>query len=105
MENWKEFDENISLWNIVPSGLGTGLGELRKLIDYIFIEHPHKLPSILITGAEGKRTHARALINSLAIETIKNCPSRYFDAGISSRQFFHDSSPNSAYIIENIHEK
>ncbi len=84
-------------------GLALVWVSLKSLL-ILFIEHPHKLPSILITGAEGKRTHARALINSLCIEKIKNCPSRYFDAGISSKQFFHDSSPNSAYIIENIHE-
>ncbi len=102
MENWDDFDSNISLWNIVSNG--SGIAELKKLCEYIHNEHPHKMPSVLITGSEGKKTHARALINSLCLEDVRICPARYFEVGIPSRQVFKDHIYNSAVVIEDILE-
>ena len=75
-----EFEDHIHLWNIPCSSNGIQL--LQKIVDSVHYNHfqyPGKqLPSVLITG-ETRRLTAKALINSLKIEDIRECPGRYLD--------------------------
>ena len=101
-----DFQHHCHLWNIVPSGQGKGIVLLRKIVDAIqnnnYSRPYNKIPSFLITGEEGKGLVARALVNSLQIEDIRECPSCYLENGISSHQFFSDSITNTAHIITHI---
>lgn len=100
-----DFEKQCHLWSIVPGGTGKGILLLRKIVDAIqadsYSRPDSKLPSILITGS-GKQLVAKALVNSLALEDIRNCHSKYLDNGISSHQFFNNSASNTAHIITNI---
>ena len=103
-----EFENYCHLWNIVPSGKGVGIVLLRKIIDAIHTDNYSSpgniLPSFLITGKEGKKLVAKALVNSLKIEDVRTCPAQYFDNGIPSYEFFWDSLTNTAHIITDIEQ-
>ncbi len=64
-----EFEREVNLHRIISGGMGKGLVLLRKIADSIhynnYFNPGTKIPSVLICG-EGARTHAYALINSLA---------------------------------------
>ena len=100
-----DFAKQCHLWSIVPGGTGKGILLLRKIVDAIqsnsYARPDSKLPSILITGS-GKQLAANALVNSLATEDIRICHSKYLENGITSYQFFNDSTANTAQIITNI---
>lgn len=103
-----DFEQFVHLWNIVPGGQGKGVVLLRKAVDAIqhdnYANPGNKLPSFLITGSEGKKLVARALVNSLAIEDIRECPGKYFENGIFAFHFFMDSIANTAHILTNIEQ-
>jgi len=105
-----EYEEHVHLSNILLEDKSISL--LIKIIDSIQYGNFHKPlrrnPSFLLVGAEGtgRELIARAIANSLALQDIRVCPSRYFDNGIYSHQFFNDSIANTAHIItdiENLH--
>jgi hypothetical protein len=100
-----EFENHCHLWNIVPGGSGKAIVMLRKIVDSIQADNHSQLynnmPSFLICGEKdtGKNLVARALVNSLAIEDIRQVPAQYLDNGIPSSQFFRDSLYGTAHII------
>ena len=104
-----DFEKYIHLWNLIPGGAGKGVILLKKLVDQIqyegFYKPITKLPTILISGIEGKRTAAKALTNSFSIE-LDNCYEIHasFLDSIQSRMFFHDSIAFSAHIVHHIEQ-
>ncbi len=103
-----EFEDDVNLYRLIPGGTGKALVLLRKIADKIHqdnYESPGtKLPSILLCGKEGTRLHARALINSLCLEDIRECDSRFFDNGMNSKELFEASDFNSVHIITNVEQ-
>jgi len=105
-----DFEHHCHLWNIVPGGSGKGVIMLRKSVDSLQAgnhQNPYKkLPSFLLIGKKdsGKNLVARALVNSLALEDLRECPSQYFDCGIPSVQFFDTSLESTAHLITNIEQ-
>jgi len=103
-----DFEENCHLWNIVPGGQGKGIVLLRTIIDSIQNnnhKNAHKkLPSLLLVGktGSGKKLVARALVNSLVVEDVRECPGQFFHDNIPSVQFFQNSVRDTAHIIYNI---
>ena len=65
-----EFDNTVSLWQLIPAGKGKALTLLRTIVDSIHNSDNPKLPSILIIGEEGKRTHASAFFRALGVKQI-----------------------------------
>ena len=106
----EEFSQQVHLWNLIPGGSGKPIVMLRKIVDSIQAENYSKpyrqLPSFMIVGEEdtGNNLIARALVNSLAIEDIRESPGQYLDNGIPSSQFFKDSLFDTAHIITNIEQ-
>ena len=98
-QNITELSEfNVSLWQMIPSGKGKGIALLRKIVDSILNNNnKSKIPSILITGKEGKRTHSRAFIRALGIENIDETHASLLQPGSDVVQFF--GSQNTAHII------
>ena len=107
-----DFEQYVHLWNMVPAGRGKGLVLLRKIVDCLqnnnYSNPVANLPSFLITGATGKSLAGKALVNSLALTDIRECPAKFLESGITSYQHFANSSLNTAHIIkdvEDIHAK
>lgn len=104
----EDFEKYAHLWNIVPGGSGKGVVLLRNIVDSIQADkhdNPNmKLPSIILAGKNntGKNLVAKALVNSLMCQDVRECPGQYFENGIYSSQFFNDSYSDTAYIIYNI---
>lgn len=102
-----EFDDEVNLYRLISGGESKGLITLRKIVDKIhsdaYSNPGTKLPSILIHGKEGTRIHALALLNSLCISDIRECESRYFDAGMNSKEIFEGSRSSSAHLLTNVH--
>ena len=98
-----DFKYHCHLWNLVPGGDGKGIVLLRRVVDAIqsdnYSRPGNSPPSFLITGATGKKLAAKALLNSLAIEDVRECHAKYFDNGIPSYQFFWDSYTTTAHVI------
>jgi hypothetical protein len=66
-----EFDNEVSLYQLLPAGSGRALRLLRYVVDYIHTTHPDRIPSIIITGEQGVSTHARCYLRALGIEDIR----------------------------------
>ena len=100
-----EFEDYCNLWTIFSGGSGRAIVFLRKLVDCIqsdnYSNPGNELPSLLLTG-QGKDLIARAFVNSLKIEDIRECPGLYLDNGIGSSQFFEDSLINTAHLITDV---
>lgn len=103
-----DFPNHCHLWSIVSGGDSKGILLLRKLVDSVqansYSRPGSRLPSILITGTEGKQLVAKALVNSLAIVDARFCHAKYMDNGVGSCQFFNDSLTNTAHIITHIEQ-
>ncbi len=72
----EDYDSSISLWQMVPSGQGKGLGKLQLLVDAVHsgpIGHSSKPLSVLIAG-EAKKTHSRAFLRALGATDIAELP-------------------------------
>jgi len=96
------FEESVSLYQLVPAGDGYASILLRQIVEYILIRRPRKLPTLLILGHEGKRTHALAFLRALAIEDVRVIPAELLQpvAGITS--FFHGSHRDSGFVITDV---
>ena len=96
----KEFDQSVSLWQLIPSGQGSGLSMLKTIVDSIHNSSDSKLPSILITGPSGKRTHAKAFARALGLEQIKEIDASLLYPASGLLQFF-EANQEIAYVITN----
>ncbi len=103
-----DFIYHCHLWNLVPGGDGKGIVLLRRIVDAIQSDNyqnpGNNPPSFLITGAIGKKLTVNALLNSLAIEDVRECHAKYFENDIPSFQFFWDSFDTTAHVITEIEQ-
>ena len=93
-----EFDNTVSLWQLIPAGKGKALTLLRTIVDSIHNSDNPKLPSILIIGDEGKRTHANAFMRALGVKQIKEIHASLLQPLSGLIQFF-GSEYNVAHLI------
>ena len=101
-----DFENHCHLWNIILNDKAIVM--LRKIVDAIQSDNysapGNTLPSFLITGASGKKLVAKALVNSLIIEDVRECHAKYFENDIPSFQFFWDSYTTTAHVITEIEQ-
>ncbi|AQT68248.1 hypothetical protein STSP2_01404 [Anaerohalosphaera lusitana] len=99
-----DFDEAVSLWNIMPSGSGKAVQLLRKIVDQVhedrFSNGSVRYPSLLIHGHEGKRTLARAFVNSLGFDEADEIYGRFMDADHRAKAFFGKQGEVSHVILD-----
>jgi hypothetical protein len=93
-----EFDDTVSLWQLIPAGKGKALSLLRTIVDSIHNSDNPKLPSILIIGDEGKRTYANAFFRALGVKQINEIHASLLLPGSGLAQFF-SSEYNVAHLI------
>jgi hypothetical protein len=71
--------EDVSLYQMIPSGAGMGQAMLKVFIDSVH-NGSGKLNSLLITGKEGLATHASAFHMALGVESINQIDASMFNA-------------------------
>jgi hypothetical protein len=103
VRNLDEFDETVSLHQLLPSGTGKGLKKLKVITDSILnskVEQSLKPLSLLICGNQGVRTHARSFIRSIGLECPLEMPAQLFQSTFNEvfNFFGHDRFCDS-YII------
>lgn len=101
-----EYD-NISLWQLLPSGNGKGLKKLKEIVNSELNSHPQrsmdKPLSILILGTAGKRTHSFATLRGLGYGYIKHSPAALLASISDLVEFFQGSNAETAYVISDLH--
>jgi hypothetical protein len=99
-----EFDDTISLWQMIPAGSGKGLMLLKKIVDYIINTRPSRCPSIIITGQQGIRTHAHAFLRALGLEDVREMDGFLLQPCSSLIEYFRAPSANTGYVITGAHQ-
>lgn len=100
---FEEFDQHISLFNLIPQGDGNALKLLRKICDGLESQCFDRNPSILIAG-EGAMAHSLALANTLCSDDIRYYQAKYLYTVNNLMECFQDSLPETIHIIENPQE-
>jgi hypothetical protein len=98
-----DFDQSISLYQMIPAGSGKGLSLLKKIVDYILTAKPARIPSVLIVGAQGIRTHARAFLRALGIEDVRETDGMLLQPCSALIDYFRNPSQDTGYIISGSH--
>ncbi len=93
---------DISLWQLMPSGKGLGLSLLKTLVNANH-NSDYKLGSLLIVGKDGLRTHGSAFIRALGIEEVSQIDGSLLQPSGGLVQFFN-SYKSEAYLITNVDE-
>lgn len=101
-----EFDRTISIWQLLPSGVGSGLKKLKIIVDAIQnnkIDNGLKPLSLLVVGKQGTLTHARAFIRALGLEYPYETPVNLLQSSVSEIfNFFHPTKLCDSYIIRGL---
>ena len=100
---YEEFEQHISLYNLIPQGDGNALKLLRKICDGIDSGWFERNPSILIAG-ENAMTHSLAFANTLCSEDIRHYHSKYLYTVNNLIECFKDSLFDTIHIIQNPEE-
>lgn len=95
--------EDISLWQLIPAGKGYALTKLKTIVDSIHNSNNTKIPSILLTGLEGKRTYGRSFIRALGIETINEIHGSLLQPVSGVMQFFCNTT-DTAHLITDVNQ-
>ena len=100
------FDQSVSLWQLLPSGTGKGLKHLKTIIDSLHnskVENSIRPLSLLISGSQGTRTHARSFLRALGLNHPLEMPSNLIQATANEVfTFFSPSRFCDSYIISAI---
>jgi hypothetical protein len=99
-----EFDQSVSLYQLIPAGAGKGLSLLKRIVDYILTAKPIRIPSVLITGGQGIRTHASAFLRALGLEDTREMDGFLLQPCSSLIDYFRNPSANTGYIITGAHQ-
>lgn len=101
-----EFNQTVSLYQLMPSGAGRGLSHLKIIVNSI-LHNPEKQQrkplSLLISGKQGANTHSRSFIRALGLEDIKETPAQLLNAPPNAiHEFFNPLFPAQGFLISNI---
>jgi len=115
------FDEEISLWQLIPCGSGRGTTHLRLIADSILNNNQPSVPtkplSLLLHGKGGaKKTHASAFLRAIGIDSVNRIPAgmlyslrdltEYFDSAEACIITEIDDMPPMLHlVIDSIIEK
>lgn len=98
-----EFDRTVSLFQLMPSGTGKGLKRLKTIVDSMLnseVEQSMKPFSLLISGRQGTRTHARCFLRALGFDYPLEMPANLVQASVNEVfNFFSPTRLCDSYII------
>jgi len=98
---FEEFEQHVSLHNIIRAGAGISITYLLKVVDKIHNEGFSRNPSILIVG-EGAQTLGMALANTLCSEDIRHCEAKYLNTIRGQIDYVTNSLPDTVHLISNV---
>ncbi len=96
-----EFEQHVSLNNIIPAGNGKHIELLKYIAAGIQSGSFRINPSLLIVG-EGAKTIGIALGNTICSEDIRKLDSKYFFGTQNQKDFFENSYCDTVHILSNI---
>lgn len=100
------FDSEISLFRLIPCGNGKALDYLKYIRDSVLnsgdMETGSKPLSLLITGFQGKRTHARAFLRSIGVESVDEISMKIMHISADLEHFFALRPQLTGYIISDL---
>ncbi len=98
-----QFDQTVSLWQLLPSGTGRSTRKLKVIVDSHLnsqVEQSHKPFSLLIAGKQGTRTHARSFLRALGLDQPLELPAELLQSTYSEVfHFFNPARVCDSYII------
>ena len=101
-----QFDEEISLYQLLSPGAGRGLTHLKTIVNSILHnpEQEQRKPlSLLIVGKQGARTHGRSFIRALGLESINEIHALLLHASHNAiHEFFNPLLPPQSFLISSI---
>jgi hypothetical protein len=101
-----EFDETVSLYQLLPAGEGRALAHLKTIVNSILLnpEQEQRKPlSLLLVGKQGTRTHGRAFIRALGIEDVREAPAQLLQSPPNAaHDFFNDFVSFQSFLISGI---
>ena len=103
-----DFDHEISLWQMIPSGSGRGLKHLQLIVNSILnnasnLQRDSPRPfTTLIVAKQCVRSHARAFLQALAIEDIKIISAFRLKNIENMLHYFCPISGDMGYIVTDI---
>jgi hypothetical protein len=102
----ENYDTSVSLWQMVPSGQGKGLGKLQLIVDAVHsgpIGHSTKPLSVLIAG-EAKKTHSRAFLRALGAVDIAELPAYLLTLRYGFSDFVASQESFDGLLLTNIEQ-
>jgi len=101
-----DFDDEISLWQLIPPGSGRGLTHLKLIVDSYLnntnLQRDSPRPrSILIIAPQGAKTYARSFCRALALE-YKVVSAQRLNCIANLLNFFCPSDSSMAYVVTDI---
>lgn len=101
-----QFDETVSLYQLISPGAGRGLSHLKTIANSILHnpdQQQRKPLSLLIVGKQGCRTHGRSFIRALGLEDISESHGHFLNAPTNAvHDYFNPLLPAQSYLISNI---
>ncbi|AQT70055.1 hypothetical protein STSP2_03257 [Anaerohalosphaera lusitana] len=99
-----DFEEQVSLWQLIPAGKGEALQRLKLIVDAELnskTQKENRRPlSLLISGKNGDKVlHAKAFLRALGIEQIKKTSAQLAQNYNDLIEFFHLSTLDTGHII------
>ena len=86
-----QFDEEISLYQLIPAGAGKYLSHLKTVVNSILHnpeQHRRKPLSLLVVGKSGAKTCGRAFLRALALDEINETPAQLLHSQNIIHEFF-----------------
>ncbi len=100
MGNTEDFEQVVSLWQVVPSGMGYGLAQLRAIVDSQLNGTGSSLRSVLITG-EAAELHGSAFLRAMGYENINQIHGALLQPAHRVVEFFCHSM-DTAHLITHV---
>ena len=98
-----EFDNTVSLWQLIKSGNGRGQKKLEFIVDSILnskVEPSHKPFSMILSGTQGCSTHARCILRAIGLDFPYELPAQLLQSNnYEVHSFFFPSRMCDSYII------
>lgn len=98
-----QFDQTVSLWQLLGSGSGKGLKKLKVIVDSLHnskVEQSHKPFSLLISGKQATRTHARSFLRAMGLDHPLELPAQLLQSTFAEVfHFFNPIRMCDSYII------
>ena len=100
-----QFDQEVSLHQLIPSGKGTGLAHLKTIVNSVLHnpeQQTRKPLSLLIIGKEGTRTHGRSFLRGLGLEDIRETPALLLNHPNAMHNYFNPMLLTQSFLVSNV---